>query len=157
MLGLLAVHALFELSVLFFQYIFWIDENNVYHRENFYWIYITVFVITILYCYISIIAGNKRFLTNLGFVDILILILLSFGIGVQMVYSYITVDFMCVSIGNFFLYHYYGNIINQIDVTDIFGVSLGYAFYDKTETDINSTIKKADTMMYENKRKKAVL
>ncbi len=117
MLGLLAVHALFELSVLFFQYIFWIDENNVYHRENFYWIYITVFVITILYCYISIIAGNKRFLTNLGFVDILILIFLSFGIGVQMVYSYITVDFMCVSIGNFFLYHYYGNIINQIDVT----------------------------------------
>mgnify|MGYP000244045692 CR=1 FL=1 len=102
MIGLLAAHALFEISVLFSGYIFGIDENNIYHRENFYWIYVSVFVITILYCYVSIIVGNKRFQSSLGFVDVLILIFLSFGIGVQMVYSYITVDFMCVSIGNFF-------------------------------------------------------
>ena len=54
------------------------------------------------------------------------------------------------------LNHEFYNLINGLceKYGDMFGVSLGYAFYDKTETDINSAIKKADAMMYENKRKK---
>lgn len=252
MIDLLIAQALFELVVLPFRYVFWIDEKNIYHREPFYWVYVSVFVITMLYCYVCIIAGNRRYRAKSGFVTLLILLFLSVGIGIQMVYRYMTIDFMYVSVGSFFLYHHYGNVINQIDVTtrllnrrcfkrkmenikspacviffdvnnfkkindtfghaegdiclanvadkmlsvygrsgqcyriggdefctvlhknldninnlnrefgnsvkelctrygDIFGVSLGYAFYDKSKSDINYVIKKADDMMYENK------
>ena len=64
-----------------------------------------------------IIKGNKKFQARLGSVNILILVFLAFGIGVQMIYRDITIDFMCVSICSFFLYHYRGNVINQVDVT----------------------------------------
>lgn len=258
MAGLLIAHALFEFSFLLSKYVFWIDENNIYHRENLYWVYIAVFVISIFYCYACIISGNKRFRAKLGFSTILIFIFLFVGIVIQMIYSDMTVDFMCVSIGSFFLYHYYGNIKNQVDVTtkllnrrcftkrienlkpsacilffdadhfksindtfghadggmcladvanimlsvygkfgqcyriggdefciilcknfdklealnnefsdsvnelcktygDIFGVSIGYALYDNAKTDINSVIKRADDIMYENKRQKQFL
>lgn len=48
---------------------------------------------------------------------ILILCFLAAGIGIQMLYPEIRVDFMCVAIGNLLLYNYRGNVVHQIDRT----------------------------------------
>lgn len=117
MVGILAVHSVFEIIAAFYGWVFYIDGENLYYREKLYCIYIAVFLLSEFYCYICIIKGNKKFQARLGSVNILILVFLAFGIGVQMIYRDITIDFMCVSICSFFLYHYRGNVINQVDVT----------------------------------------
>lgn len=113
---ILVLHAVFEIIAVFNGWTFSIDAGNLYHREKFYWVYITVFLISIICCYICIMEGNKQYQARLGIVNIAILAFLSFGIGVQMIYSEMTIDFMCVAMGSFFLYHHRGNIVNQIDV-----------------------------------------
>ncbi len=116
-IGLLLSHAVFEVVAMFYGLIFRVDEQNKYHRERFYMVYVAVFFVTIIYCYVCIIRRNRQYQAKLGIVNILALVFLTFGISVQMIYSDITVDFVCVSIGAFFLYHYSGNVINQVDVT----------------------------------------
>lgn len=115
--SILAAHAIFEIVAMLFGLVFTIDSNSIYHREHLYWIYVATFVVSIICGYICIIRGNKQYQARLGITNIMILIFLSFGIGIQIVYRGIAVDFMCVAMGVFFLYHYRENIINQIDVT----------------------------------------
>ena len=78
-----------------------------------------------------------------------VLCFLEAGIGLQMLHSEIRVDFMCVAIGNLLLYNYCGNIVNHIDMTT--QLLIGYAFFDKTKTDIQTVIDEADEKMYQNK------
>lgn len=87
-------------SVFFSEYVFWVDKQNIYHRKKLYWVYVLVFIVTILYCYICIIVGNQKYQARFGVVNTLIFP--SFGIGVQMIYSEIIIDFMCVAIDSFF-------------------------------------------------------
>lgn len=113
----LAAHALFEVIALINGWVFSIDAQNIYHRERFYIVYVATFVVSIICAYICVLRDNRKYQAKLGITDIVILLFLSFGIGIQMVHSEISVDFMCVAMGNFFLYHYRGNVVNQIDVT----------------------------------------
>lgn len=254
MVSIISANIVFEIEASFNEWVFSIDSANIYHREKFYWIYIVIFLLSISCCYVCIISGNKKYQARLGIVNIFILIFLAFGIGIQMIYSNITVDFMCVAIGNFFLYHYRCTVMNQVDETTrlmnrrcfekckknikspacvlffdinnfkmindtyghaegdkvlkfiagkifgvygrygtcyriggdefcvvmqkgldkldiinrafldeiddvckmtdrVFGVALGYAFYDKNEASFDGAIKEADEMMYRNKSK----
>lgn len=86
-------------------------------NERLYWIYIVAFVLSVVYCFICIVQGNKKYQTRFDGVLILILCFLAAGIGLQMLNSEIRVDFMCVAIGNLLLYNYRGNIVNHIDMT----------------------------------------
>ena len=112
---LLAVHAVFEIIAMTQGLVFRIDAENIYHRERFYFIYVAAFFLSMAYCYVCIFRGNKKYQAKLGVVNVLALIFLTYGISIQMLYSDITVDFMCVAIGILFLYHHRGNVINQVD------------------------------------------
>ena len=115
--ALLTAHAAFEVLALFNKWVFSVDADNIYHREGLYWIYIVAFVLSVVYCFICIVQGNRKYQARFGSVLILILCFLAAGIGLQMFHSEIRVDFMCVAIGNLMLYNYRGNVIHQIDMT----------------------------------------
>ena len=110
-------HAAFEILALFNNWVFRIDDENFYHREELYWIYIVTFALSVVYCFVCIVQGNKKYQARFGSVLILILCFLAAGIGIQMLYPEIRVDFMCVAIGNLLLYNYRGTVVNQVDKT----------------------------------------
>lgn len=112
-----AAHAVFEIIAMFNSWVFSVNAENVYRREGLYWIYIVAFVISVVYCFVCIVRANKRYQAKFGSVLVLILCFLAAGVGIQMFHSEIRIDFMCVAIGNFMLYNYRGNVVNQIDVT----------------------------------------
>lgn len=118
-IGVLTAHTVFEVLALLNNLVFSIDAENIYHRENLYWIYIVIFGLSVAYCFACIVQGNKKYQAWFGGVLILILCFLAAGIGIQMIYSEIRVDFMCVAIGNLLLYNYRGNIVNQVDRTTL--------------------------------------
>lgn len=113
----LIAHAVFEILALFNNWVFSIDADNIYHREGLYWIYVVTFVLSVIYCFVCIVQGNKKYQARFSSSLILILCFLATGIGLQMFHSEIRVDFMCVAIGNFLLYNYYCTVLSQIDIT----------------------------------------
>lgn len=114
---ILAAHIVFEVLALFNNWVFSVDAENIYHREGLYWIYIITFVLSIIYSFVCMVQGNKKYQARFGSVLILILCFLATGIGMQMLHSEIRVDFMCVAIGNLLLYNYYVTVMSQIDIT----------------------------------------
>lgn len=112
---LIVFYMFFQVAALFKGAVFSVDSGNIYHREKLYWIYVAVFLISLIYCFVCIVIGSQKYQVRFGAVNVTILTFLAFGISVQMFYNTITIDFMCVAIGNFFLYHYRGNVVNQID------------------------------------------
>ena len=252
--SVLVLHTIFEIAAFFNGWVFLVDSQNVYHREKLYWVYVVTFILSIFSGYVCIIRRNRKYQAQLGLTSVVILFFLAFVIVIQLAYSGVAMDFMCVAMGSFFLYHHCGNIVNQIDITTrllnrrcfernienikapacvlffdinkfkiindtyghnegdkclenvgkiilsiygkygfcyriggdefcvimykglnkiqtlnrcfndsveevrlnngkIFGVSLGYAYYDGKELTIDDVIKKADEMMYKNKMK----
>lgn len=53
-------HAAFEILALFNNWVFRVDSKNVYHREKLYWIYIVTFALSVVYCFVCIKQGNKK-------------------------------------------------------------------------------------------------
>lgn len=251
---LLAVHAAVEIICLFPGWIFRVDEQNRICPQKLYALFVLAFLVSIAYCYVCIIRNNQKYQARLSVVNFLILVFLAFGIGLSF-FSRDTLDvYFCITLANFFSYHYRGTVVNQVDVTTrllnrrcyerslenikapayvlifdvnrfkqindtyghaegdkclslfaqkifdvygksgfcyriggdefcailhkdldkleqlnqkfahsvegltidgnkLFGISFGYAYYGKSQTDIDEVIKQADDMMYRNKAK----
>ncbi|MGN1115112.1 MAG: hypothetical protein ACI4TH_00910, partial [Candidatus Ornithomonoglobus sp.] len=113
--GVLAAHTVFEILALINNWVFSVDADNIYHREKLYWIYIAAFCGFTVYCFVCIVRLGKKHQARFGSVLILILCFLAAGIGIQIIYSEIRIDYMCVAIGNLLLYNYSGNVVNQTD------------------------------------------
>lgn len=113
----LIAHAAFEVLAMFNNWVFSVDAENIYHREGWYCIYVATFILSVAYCFVCIVRGNKKYQARFSSVLMFILCFLTAGIGLQMFNSEIRVDFMCVAIGNLFLYNYHGNVMHQIDIT----------------------------------------
>lgn len=111
------LHAAFEIVASFYNLVFSIDSNNIYHREKLFWVYIAVFSVSIIFSFASVFAGSREYQTVLAPVLIAIMGFIAFGILIQMIYKEIRISYMCISIGNVMLYNYQGNIRNFIDVT----------------------------------------
>ena len=114
-IAILAGHALFEIIALQFGLVISIDENNVYNRGSLYFVYIIIFSASIIYCVVSVIREDVRHYTKPAPVLIATLIFLAVGIGIQMVYSDIRIDYMCVAIANYLLYNHRNKMIFQLD------------------------------------------
>lgn len=96
-------------------WIFFIDEQNVYHRAGLYWIYVVFFIISITYCFTCIMLGNRKYRFGIDVTQVLALVLIAVGIIIQMFESNVRVDFLCIAIGNLILYVRYGNAIMRLD------------------------------------------
>ena len=110
-----AAHALFECIALRFNWVFSIDAQNVYHREQLYLIYAAVFMLSTLCCFASVLRDWKRNQVGMDIVLVLILLMLAVGIGIQFVYSSIKIDYICIAIGNMLLCIRHCRILLQVD------------------------------------------
>ena len=113
----LGCHALFEVAAMLNNWVFSVDSNNIYHREALYWLYVTFFIASVLYCFVSIVVGYKEYQAKFNSVMAWILCFLAFGVGIQIVNSEMRVDYLCAAIGNIFLYNNRSSIVNQVDKT----------------------------------------
>ncbi|MGN1158808.1 MAG: GGDEF domain-containing protein [Lachnospiraceae bacterium] len=114
-MAVVGVHAAFECVALCFDWVFSIDAQNVYHREEWYLIYVIAFVISVVYCFTCVIRSGKEYQTGIDSVLVLTLLLVIVGIGIQFVNSGIRIDFLCIAIGNMMLYSRYYKMILQVD------------------------------------------
>lgn len=133
--ALTAAHALFECIAVPFGWIFSIDPQNIHHREALYPIYIAAFILSVAYCFISIIRNGKAYQIGIDSVLIGTLFLLAVGIGIQFVYSDIRIDYLCIAMGNMLFYARHYKSMLQVDaVTRL----LNRRCYDVNITDIDS-------------------
>ena len=114
-IALAAAHALFEYAVMPFAWVFSIDAQNNYHREPLYLIYVAAFMLSVAYCFVSIIRNGRAYQVDVDIVLVLILLMLMVGIGIQFVYSEIKIDYLCIAIGNMLFCIRYCKIILQVD------------------------------------------
>ncbi|MGN0813674.1 MAG: GGDEF domain-containing protein [Candidatus Coproplasma sp.] len=115
MIVLLLINMIIQTVSLSEGWIFYIDASIVYHRAGMYWVYVLAFTISVLFCIVSILAGNKNYRFRIDFTQVLAIVLLATGIIIQMVMSSIRIDFLCLAIGNYMLYTCYGNAIMRLD------------------------------------------
>ena len=114
-IAVMLAHTVFEIIALHFGAVISVDENNVYHRGSLYFVYILVFSAAIIYCIACVVREDIRHYTKPAPVLIATLIFLAVGIGIQMVYSDIRIDYMCVAIANYLLYNHRNKMIFQLD------------------------------------------
>ncbi len=99
----LSIHSLIEIFSAIFGFVFYVDANNIYHHGDFYFIYVAVYLISIVYCCVSLCKNIKRYqYTGLSFFMCLVLfIIISLVIGfidrtLKIVYPVISlVSIMC--------------------------------------------------------------
>lgn len=101
-----ALHIIFEIWAMHYNYVIAVDAKNYYHRGRLYFIYVFVFSASIIYCFVAILREEIRHYAKPAPELLATLIFLAGGIGLQMVYSNLRVDYMCVAIGNYFLYNH---------------------------------------------------
>ena len=114
-LSVLIIHILFQLVSLKEGWVFYVDAENIYHRQWLYWIYIATFSVSILYCFKNIVREEMKFYRKPAAVLIATLMFLTMGISIQMFKPDLRVDYMCVAIGNFLLYNHRCKMIFQLD------------------------------------------
>ncbi|MGN0817864.1 MAG: GGDEF domain-containing protein [Candidatus Coproplasma sp.] len=115
MIAVVSVNVLVQSISLWTGWIFFIDANNVYHRANFYWVYVAFFIISIVYCFICIIMGNRKYRFGIDVTQTFALVLIAVGIIIQMLESDVRIDYLCISVSNLILYMRYGNAIMRLD------------------------------------------
>ena len=113
--ALTTVHVIFEIIALRYGLVISIDDANIYHRGVLYPVYIAVFTLSILYCFASIMYDEMRHYRRPTSAVIAILLFLILGIGMQMMFSEVRVDYMCIAIGNYFVYNHRCKMILQLD------------------------------------------
>lgn len=113
----IACHSVFEILAMVNGWVFFIDADNIYHRESLYWLYVAAFLFSTLYCFVCMVIAYKNYQAKFNIVMTLVLCFLTFGVGIQMVNSQMRIDYLCAVIGNIFLYNNRASIVNQVDKT----------------------------------------
>lgn len=134
-IGIAGGHAVFEIIACCFGLVFSVDDENIYHRESLYVIYVAAFMWSVVFVFVSILRKSKAYQSKTDNVIILIIILLSVGIGIQFVFSKIRIDYLCIAIVNMLFYIHSCKIILQVDaVTNL----LNRRCFDVKITDLTS-------------------
>ncbi len=108
-------HATIEVISVFTGWIFSIDENNVYHRGQFYWIYILFYVLGIATFFVHSRLFSRRYQNRNAGNLIGILLFLSAGITIQMLYREIRVVWPSAAVSVILFYICYLDLIMQTD------------------------------------------
>ncbi|MCR5732443.1 MAG: GGDEF domain-containing protein [Sphaerochaetaceae bacterium] len=112
---IIIINALLEFVSAFKGFIFYIDENNFYHRGEFYWIYITFYVFCVVMLFFEILRIGSRYQARNFEVLILIVLFLSVGIGIQMMNSEVRTTWISGAMAGMMFYVYYINLSLQVD------------------------------------------
>ena len=127
------------ISLFFKNFIFYVDESNVYHHANFYNIYIIYFGVSLIYLFINMLLFSKRY-QNRNILELASIILfLTVGISIQFIYSKIKICWVTVAIATIFVYIYYSELNQCIDgLTTLLNQK---SFHTCLENNINNNFK----------------
>ncbi len=103
-----------ELASVFTGWIFFVDEQNVYHHGEFYWFYTVSCIVCIAVFLLESLRVFKRYQQSGGVLLGLLTLFLLVGIGVQTVLE-VKIVWVTVGMAAIMLYKFYGDIIQQVD------------------------------------------
>lgn len=110
-----SAHIIFQVLSLRYGLVINVDNANLYHRGKLYPIYIAVFSLSIIYCFIALMRDEIEHYTRPMLMLLATLCFIGFGIGIQMIHYELRVDYICIAIGNYFLYNHRCRMILQLD------------------------------------------
>ena len=114
-LSVLLIHSLLEVLSAFCPFIYSIDAESNYTHGPYYWIYISMYVISLLYCFWTVSRNVRRYQYNgIGFFLLIILFMVC-GIVLQLVNSSIKVDYIVLGMSSIMLYIFTLEMVNQTD------------------------------------------
>lgn len=114
-IGAIVVNALFMIVSNQYGWVFYIDEMNVYHRGRLYWVHVAVFIVSILYCFICVMLDEMKCQMRPEAALLAIMLFLSMGIYIQMIFPDLRVDYLCVAVGNALLYNHRCRRFSRLD------------------------------------------
>lgn len=134
-LTLVAAHAVFQCLALGFEWVFRVDAENGWQRQELFLIYALVFVLSVAYAFSSVVIGGKAYQIGVDAMLVLTLLLVTAGIWIMLVFPRIRITYLCIALSNLLLYIRHYKIMLQVDaVTGL----LNRRCYDVNITDMGS-------------------
>ncbi len=109
------VHIVLETLSLFFGFVFYIDEKNVYHSGRAYWIYFLFVFLSIIYLVYTVAKDGAHFQNRNGISLLMILGFVSVSVVFYIIDSDVRIVWLTVAIGMILFYIYYCNMVYQLD------------------------------------------
>ena len=111
----LGIHALLEALSGVFGFIFRVDGQSNYSHAGFYWIYVTAYGLTILYCMYIVFSNMKKYqYSGIGYFLSLVVLMLT-GIGLQLYNSQLRTVYFTLALTSIMLYVFTLEMIHQTD------------------------------------------
>ena len=114
-IALVVIHALYECVALPMEWVFRLDEQNLHHRERFYFVFVLAFTMSIAYAIVSIVRYGESYQISVDSVLVITLVLLLGGIAIQLVFPTVLIDYLCVAMATHMFYIRYYKIKLQLD------------------------------------------
>ena len=134
-LTLVAAHAVFQCLALGFEWVFRVDAENGWQRQELFLIYALVFVLSVAYAFSSVVIGGKAYQIGVDAMLVLTLLLVTAGVWFMLVFPDIRITYLCIALSNLLLYIRHYKIMLQVDaVTGL----LNRRCYDVNITDMGS-------------------
>ena len=115
MSSVLIVKAFLEFINIIIPFIFFIDENNIYHHGNLYFIYIIIYCIEIGIFIFEMFKYTKKFQIRNIATLISIVAFLSIGLAIRLVYLSVNSDWIIVTITYLLFIIYYSDLSLKVD------------------------------------------
>lgn len=109
------VHAVFQWIAICFQWVFSVDSQNVYHREKLYFVYVTAFIMSVVYGIVCVVRKSLGYQLGFDISTVFTLVLLTYGIIIQFIYSNIRIDFFCVAVCNMIFCDFHYKLMLSVD------------------------------------------
>lgn len=110
-----AIHILAEIASCFTGNIFYMDEANVYHRGNLYFLFVGLYAFEMVILFITLIECGKTFQTNNYLSVIIGCVFLVSGICIQLYDTNIKTAWLTVEMALIFSYIYFNEMVLQTD------------------------------------------
>ncbi len=111
----LIVHVVTQIIFAHFDLTIYFSDGNNYYHGKMYWLYIVVFCVSGLGLFISVIREEFRLYKTMEPILIETLLFIAAGLAIQMIKTDLRIDYLCVSIGNYFLFAHRTKMIMQMD------------------------------------------
>ena len=134
-LTLVAAHAVFQCIALGFEWVFRVDAQNLYQRQELFVIYALAFALSVAYAFSSVVFGSKVYQIGVDTMLVLTLLLITAGIWIMLAFPQVRITYLCIAVGNLLLYIRHYKVMLQVDaVTGL----LNRRCYDVNITDMGS-------------------
>lgn len=112
---ILIVHSIVEFISMFEGWIFYIDDNNMYHHGDYCYIYIIVSLGAIVTLLMLAYRFSRKYQNQNGYILFCILAFVASGITIQIINSNIRIDWITISISSIFIYIYHNGLMQYVD------------------------------------------